>query len=274
VPVASVSDGSLDGPASSLPYRVYRPDASGLLPTILFIHGGGWVIGDIDTHDNQARRLCRDTSSVVVSLDYRLAPEAAFPSPVEDCWAALRWVAAQVSALGGDPARIAVCGDSAGGNLSAVLARRARDAGGPALVAQLLLYPAVDLAAGLEEYPSRERNAEGYLLGLSDMIWFGEHYTGTFAASGGDPRDPDLSPLHAPSLSGLAPAVVVVAEFDPLHDEGVAYARALEAAGTPVTLLDLPGMIHGFFDLWPAGPGVEAAVAETTARFAEALGRI
>jgi acetyl esterase len=182
-------------------------------------------------------------------------------------------MAAQVSSLGGDAERIAVCGDSAGGNLAAVLARRARDAGGPALAAQLLLYPGVDLAAGLAEYPSRERNAEGYLLGLNDMIWFAEHYIGTFSASGGDPRDPDLSPLHAPSLSGLAPAVVVVAEFDPLHDEGVAYARALAAAGTPVTLLDVPGMIHGFFDLWPAGPGVEAAVAETTRRFGEALRR-
>jgi acetyl esterase len=239
---------------------------------VLFVHGGGWVIGDIDTHDNQARRICRDTGAVVVSVGYRLAPEAAFPAPVEDAWAALRWVAERVSSFGGDPSRLAVCGDSAGGNLAAVLARRARDAGGPALAAQLLLYPGVDLASeDPAAYPSRLQNAEGYLLWLEDMIWFAEHYTGAWSAAGNDLADPDLSPLHAADLSGLPPAVVVVAEFDPLRDEGIAYAKALEAAGTPVTLLALGGMIHGFFDLAPVSAGVEDAVARTTALFGEAL---
>jgi acetyl esterase len=269
VPVGSVTEGTLPGPDGPLAYRVYRPaDVTGPVPTVLFIHGGGFVIGDIDTHDNQARRVCRDTGAVVVSVDYRLAPEAAFPAPVEDCWAALRWVADHAGELGGDAARLAVCGDSAGGNLAAVVARRARDAGGPALVAQLLLYPTVDAAAEVADYPSRLSCAEGYLLWLEDMIWFDEQYTSGFT---GDRADPDLSPLHAPSLEGLAPAVITVAEFDPLHDEGVAYARALEAAGVPVTLLDLPGMIHGYFEFWPAGAGVEAAVAATTTSFREAL---
>jgi acetyl esterase len=273
VPVGGVEDGELPGPAGPLPVRLYRPaaGAGATVPTILFLHGGGWVIGDVDTHDNQARRICRDTGSVVVSVDYRLAPEAAFPAPVEDSWAALQWVAANVADLGGDPARLAVCGDSAGGNLAAVVARRARDAGGPALAAQLLIYPGVDLAADETTYPSRRQNAEGYLLWLEDMLWFGDHYAGAWAGAGRDLTEPDLSPLHAESLAGLAPAVVVVAEFDPLRDEGIAYARALEAAGTPVALLELPGMIHGFFDLWLAGPGVEAAVASTTALFGDRL---
>jgi acetyl esterase len=274
VPVAGVENGELPGPAGPIAFRTYRPEAAAgaAVPTILFVHGGGWVIGDLDTHDNQARRLCRDTGAVVVSIDYRRAPEAAFPAPVDDAWAALQWVAGHAGELGGDPAALAVCGDSAGGNLAAVLARRARDAGGPALVAQLLLYPGVDLAdQDVGTYPSRLQNGEGYLLRLADMIWFAGHYTGEWAAAGKDLTDPDLSPLHAADLSGLPRAAVVVAEFDPLRDEGIAYAKALEAAGTPVTLLSLDGMIHGYFDLAPVSPGVEAAVARTTALFSDAL---
>ena len=278
VPVGGVENGELAGPAGPIAFRTYRPErgpdvvAGTAVPTILFVHGGGWVIGDLDTHDNEARRLCRDTGAVVVSIDYRRAPEAAFPAPVEDAWAALLWVAAHAGELGGDPAALAVCGDSAGGNLAAVVARRARDAGGPALVAQLLIYPGVDLADGdVATYPSRLQNAEGYLLGLEDMIWFAGHYTGDWTAAGRDLTDPDLSPLHAADLSGLPHAAIVVAEFDPLRDEGIAYAKALEAAGTPVTLLHLDGMIHGYFDLAPLSPGVEAAVARTTALFSDAL---
>jgi acetyl esterase len=277
IPVGSVEDGQLPGPAGPLATRIYRPDGSpatggAAVPTILFIHGGGWVIGDLDTHDNQARRICRDTGAVVVSLDYRLAPENAFPAAVEDSWAALQWVAANVGRLGGDPARIAVAGDSAGGNLAAVTARRARDAGGPALAAQLLLYPAVDFDADdPDTYPSRVENAEGYLLTESDMAWFASHYALSAVEAGQlDAGHPDLSPLRA-DLKGLPPAVVVAAQFDPLRDDAIAYARALEAAGTPVTLLNLDGMIHGFFDLAPASPGVEAAVADTTAHFSRVL---
>jgi acetyl esterase len=274
VAVGSVEDGELPGPAGPLATRTYRPAGeppAGGVPTVLFLHGGGWVIGDVDTHDNQARRVCRDTGAVVVSLEYRRAPEHAFPAPVEDAWAALRWVAGHAGELGGDAGRVAVCGDSAGGNLAAVVARRARDAGGPALAAQFLLYPGVDLAADGTTYPSRTENAEGYLLGLRDMAWFGDHYAGAWAAAGNPLTDPDLSPLHAADLAGLPPAVVVVAEFDPLRDEGAAYAGALAAAGTPVTLLRADGMIHGFFDLAPVSEGVEAAVARATAAFGDVL---
>ena len=272
VPVGAVEDGDLPGPAGPLRTRTYRPaGAAGAVPTVLFLHGGGWVIGDLDTHDNQARRLCRDIGAVVVSLDYRRAPEAPFPEPVNDAWAALRWVAEHAGGLGGDAGRLAVCGDSAGGNLAAVLARRARDAGGPALAAQLLLYPGLDVAADTTTYPSREANREGYLLGLQDMAWFGGHYVGAWLAAGNPLTDPDLSPLHAADLRGLAPAVVVVAEFDPLRDEGVAYASALAAAGTPATLVRADGMIHGFFDLAPVSGAVEAAVARSTAAFGNAL---
>jgi acetyl esterase len=180
-------------------------------------------------------------------------------------------VSEHVPELGGDATRLAVCGDSAGGNLAAVVARRARDAGGPALAAQLLLYPGLDVAADATTYPSRVENREGYLLGLDDMVWFGGHYVGAWAAAGNPLTDPDLSPLHAPDLRGLAPAVVVVAEFDPLRDEGVAYASALTAAGTPATLVRADGMIHGFFDLAPVSDAVEAAVARSTAAFGNAL---
>jgi acetyl esterase len=272
VPVGSVEDGELAGPAGALRTRTYRPaDVAGAVPTVLFLHGGGWVIGDLDTHDNQARRLCRDLGAVVVSLDYRRAPEAPFPEPVHDAWAGLRWVADHVGELGGDAGRLAVCGDSAGGNLAAALARRARDAGGPALAAQLLLYPGLDVAADPATYPSRLENREGYLLGLQDMEWFGAHYVGAWAAAGNPLTDPDLSPLHAADLRGLAPAVVVVAEFDPLRDEGAAYAAALVAAGTPAELVRAGGMIHGFFDLGPVSDAVEAAVARSTAAFGNAL---
>ena len=272
VPVGSVEDGALPGPAGELRTRTYRPaGVADAVPTVLFLHGGGWVIGDLDTHDNQARRLCRDLGAVVVSLDYRRAPEAPFPEPVDDAWAAVRWVAEHVGELGGDPVRVAVCGDSAGGNLAAVVARRARDAGGPALAAQLLLYPGLDVAAEPTTYPSRLENREGYLLGLRDMEWFGTHYVGAWLAAGKELTDPDLSPLHATDLRGLAPAVVVVAEFDPLRDEGVTYASALTAAGTPTTLVRADGMIHGFFDLAPVSDAVEAAVARSTAAFRTAL---
>jgi acetyl esterase len=264
--VGEVSDGQIAGPAGPLRTRTYRPEGtSGTVPTVLFLHGGGFVIGDLDTHDNQARRLCREVGAVVVSLDYRLAPEDPFPAAIDDAWAGLLWTAAHLDELGGSGSALAVAGDSAGGNLAAVVARRARDAGGPALAAQLLIYPAVDFTAEVYAdppvYPSRLENREGKLLTLDDLAWFGSQYVGT--ADGVDLADPDLSPLHAADLSGLAPAIVITAEYDPLRDEGEAYAQALQAAGTPVTLERMDGMIHGFFDLGPASPAVEAAVVRT-----------
>ena len=192
----------------------------------MFFHGGGYVIGDVDTHDNQCRMLCREAEAVVLSVGYRLAPEHPFPAAPEDCFAATRWAAEHVDRLGGDAGRIAVAGDSAGGNLAAVVALMARDAGGPALAAQLLIYPGTDFAGG---YPSETENAEGFFLTRADMEWFREQYL-----AGADPSDPRLSPIAAPDLSGLPPAVVATAEFDPLRDQGDAYARALEEAGVPV----------------------------------------
>ncbi len=259
VPVGSTEDIAIPGAAGELPARIYRPEAEGELPTILFLHGGGFVIGDVDTHDNQCRAVCRDVEAVVVSVGYRLAPEAPFPAAVEDALAATTWAADHVDELGGDAARLAIAGDSAGGNLAAVVAQLARDAGAPPIAAQLLLYPGVDFREG-DDYPSREENAEGYFLTLEDMGWFRDHYVGS-----SDPTDPRLSPLLAEDLSGLPPAVIVTAQYDPLRDEGEAYARALESAGVPVVLHCYDGLIHGFFDLGTLSPAAAAAVDETCA---------
>jgi acetyl esterase len=226
VPVADVSDVTVPGPAGELSARVYRPAAGGALPTVVLFHGGGWVIGDLDTHDNMARSICRDCDAVVLSVDYRLAPEAPFPAAVEDAVAATRWAGAHLEELGGSDV-LAVAGDSAGGNLAAVVAQQLRDSGGPAIAAQLLVYPATDV---LGDYPSRFDNGEGYFLDLPTMAWFMEQYAAE-AEHHGDPR---LSPMRADSLEGLPPAVVVTAEYDPLRDEGEAYAAALAAAGVRV----------------------------------------
>jgi acetyl esterase len=263
VPVASVEDLTLPGPAGDVPARVYRPAATVPQPTVVFFHGGGYVIGDLDTHDNQARTLCRETSAVVLSVGYRLAPEHPFPAGLEDCEAATRWAAAHVNELGGDADRLAVAGDSAGGNLAAVVARRARDAGAPPLAAQLLIYPGTDHAG---DYPSRTENAEGLFLTLEDMRWFSAHYVGT-----ADRTEPDLSPVLAADLAGLPPAIVVTAQYDPLRDEGEAYAHALERAGVPVVLRRFDGLIHGFFDLGALSPAAAEAVRETCAELRRAL---
>jgi acetyl esterase len=266
VPVAAVEDLKIDGPAGPMAVRVYRPEGEASHPTVAFFHGGGFVIGDIDTHDNQCRWLCRETGAVVASFDYRLAPEAAGPAAVEDCLAGTRWAAENIDRLGGDATRLAVAGDSAGGNLAAVVAQQLRDQGGPPLAAQLLIYPATDLVNDQgETYRSRLDNAEGYFLTVDDMLWFSGHYVGD-----ADPTHPRLSPLRG-SADGLPPAVVATAEFDPLRDEGDAYAEALRAAGVRVTARCYPGMIHGFFDLPGLSKGAEAAVRQVCADFAELL---
>jgi acetyl esterase len=264
VPVREARDIDVPGATGSLPARVYRPDADASVPTIVFLHGGGFVIGDIETHDNQCRMVCREVGAVVLSLAYRLAPEAPFPAGVEDCVAATRWAAEHIADLGGDPDRLAVAGDSAGGNLAAVVAQVARDDGGPRLAAQLLVYPATDFAG---DYYSRTENAEGYFLTRADMEWFASHYIGEAS----DLTDRRLSPVHAEDLSGLPPAVVVTAEYDPLRDEGEAYARALERAGVPVTLRRYDGLIHGFFDLSALSPAAADAVRETCAELRRLL---
>ncbi|MGZ4436097.1 MAG: alpha/beta hydrolase [Nocardioidaceae bacterium] len=263
VPVASVEDTVLPGPAGQLAARVYRPEADGPVPTVVLFHGGGWVIGDLDTHDNMARSICRDCEAVVLSVDYRLAPEAPFPAAVDDAVAATRWAADHLGELGGTEV-LAVAGDSAGGNLAAVVAQQLRDAGGPPLAAQLLVYPATDVTG---DYASRTDNGEGYFLDLPTMGWFMEQYAADPAAH----NDPRLSPLRADSLADLPPAVVVTAEYDPLRDEGEAYADALRAADVRVESRRFDGMIHGFIDMGPHSAGAQKAVDETCALFAALL---
>ena len=263
VPVASVEDASVDGAAGPLKARIYRPEGEGPLPTVAFFHGGGFVIGDLDTHDNMCRDICRGARAVVVSVDYRLAPEHPFPAGIEDAVAATRWVVAHAAELGGSD-RVGVAGDSAGGNFSAVVAQQLRDAGLP-LAAQFLIYPAVDHAAAV--YPSVEANGKGYLLETATMAWFYDHYAGGF----GNGMDPRLAPLRAENLAGLPPALVVTAEFDPLRDSGAAYAEALRAAGNKVDHVAGPGMIHGFFDLGRWSPAAQDIIARSTRRFGEML---
>jgi acetyl esterase len=266
--VADTRDVSIPGPAGPLKARVYRPVTTqeGSLPTVLFLHGGGFVVGSVESHDNQARGICAGTESVVVSLDYRLAPEAQWPEPLDDAYAGLQWIAQHVDELGGDRARLAVAGDSAGGNLAAVTALRARDEG-PAVCAQFLIYPAVDFDPD-GPYPSRIDNATGYFLTTDDMMWFG----GNYLPAGADPLNPTISPLHA-KLEGVAPAVVLTAEFDPLRDEGEAYAAALTAAGVEVHHQRFDGLIHGFFDLGLLSKAAATAVEVGCAEFSALLHR-
>ena len=259
--VASVEDTTVPGAAGDLPARVYRPDGAGPLPTILLLHGGGFVIGDLDTHDSPARTLANGCAAVVVSVAYRLAPEHPFPAAVDDAVAAARHVAAHLAELGGDD-RLAMAGDSAGGNLSAVVAQTFRDDGRP-LAGQLLIYPVTDMTG---EHPSHAENAEGFFLDLATMEWFLRQYAGHLA----DHADPRLSPLHG-DLGGLAPAVVVVAEFDPLRDDGLAYAQALAAAGVPVQVRTFPGLIHGFVDMGRHSTAAQEALDETCALFRKVL---
>ncbi|MDN4173780.1 alpha/beta hydrolase [Nocardioides sp. SOB77] len=260
--VAAVEDVTVPGAAGSLPARVYRPRAdAGPLPTVAFFHGGGFVIGDLDTHDLTCRTIATLCDAVVVSVDYRLAPEHPFPAAPDDALAAARWVSDSLADLGGDD-RMGVAGDSAGGNLSAVVAQAFRDEGRP-LAGQLLVYPVTDMGGS---YPSHTENAEGFFLDSRTMAWFGAQYVGDPSALG----DPRLSPLHG-RLEGLAPAVVVTAELDPLRDDGNAYARALADAGVPVEHRVYPGLIHGFVDMGRHSAAAQAAVEETCALFRRVL---
>jgi acetyl esterase len=241
--VAETRDHPIPVPGGSISARSYRPmGTEGTLPVVVFYHGGGWVICDVDMYDAECRRLANLSGCLVFSVEYRLAPEHRFPTAVDDAYAALLWVAEHAPELGGDPSRLAVAGDSAGGNLSAVVSLLARDRQGPAIAFQALIYPAVDFGT---DWPSLTENGEGYFLTRAGMEWFGAHYRG----EGTDANDPRLSPLRAPSLAGLPPALVLTAEFDPLRDQGEAYAAALEKAGVPVTLHRYDGMIHGFWTM-------------------------
>jgi acetyl esterase len=256
-----VRDLAAPGPGGPLTLRLYRGAGTGAaaLPVLMFFHGGGWVIGDIDTHDVVCRRLANAAGCAVVSVDYRLAPEAKFPAAIEDCIAATNWVAAEAATLGLDGQRMAVGGDSAGGNLAAVVALHARDHGGPALRMQLLIYPATEFAM---THPSHERCGEGFLLTHPTMVWF----RGAYLRSEADMADPRASPLRTPDLSRLPPAYLITAGFDPLCDEGREYGERLTAAGVPVEHLFLSGQIHGFMTLGKLIPAAgEAATAAGTA---------
>lgn len=262
--VSEVDNIAAPGPHGPIPLRYYRPagvDKKEQLPAVVFYHGGGWVIGDLDTHDVACRTLANEARCAVVSVDYRMGPEHKFPCAVDDAYAALLWVADEAKRLRIDPSRIAVGGDSAGGNLAAVVCiavrekTRAGEAGVPKVVYQLLIYPATDMHMDTE---SHKRFGVGHLLTRSAMDWFQMQYLNNEA----DRDDWRASPLRAKSLAGLPPAYVVVAGHDPLRDEGEAYAMALKAAGVPVAFREFPGQIHGFVVMGKAIPQANQALAE------------
>lgn len=244
--VGEIRDILVPGPAGNLPVRVYHPSPGTPLPLLVYFHGGGWVIGNIEVVDKPARALANASQCVVAAAQYRLAPETKFPGPVEDCYAVTSWLSEHAGEIGGDADRLAVSGDSAGGNLAAAVALMARDRGGPRIAYQLLIYPVTAPARGTE-FASYRDNADGYLLTRGSMEWFWDHYL----ASPDDGDNPYASPLKAPDLSGLPPAMVVTAEFDPLRDEGSAYADRLQEAGVQVKASRYDGVIHGFF--WMGG---------------------
>jgi acetyl esterase len=245
-PVARLENRVINGAAGELRIRIYHPQDAAITsvahqgrPVIVYFHGGGWVVGSIASHDGLCRRLCNQSSCIVISVDYRLAPEHKYPAAVDDCFAATQWVAEHAAELGGDSRRLAVAGDSAGGNLAAVVALLARDRGGPAIARQVLIYPITDYMPDSDSY---RRKGRDYFLTTETIAWFWEQYLS-------DPdqgRDWRASPMWAADLRGLPPALVLVAEFDPLYDEGIAYADRLEAAGVPVSRIVCPGQIHGF----------------------------
>jgi acetyl esterase len=272
-PVDSVGDIEVKGGAGPLAARVYRI-GSDPSPTVVFFHGGGWVAGDLETHDRQARLLAIETGAVVVSIDYRRPPETRFPGAFEDAFAAASDVFNRVAEFGGDAKRLGVAGDSAGGNLAAATAIACRDAG-IRLAAQFLVYPATDAVGSYADamenarFPSRTENAEGYFLSRAVMEWFAGHYL----ADPGHATDWRVSPLRASSLAGVAPAIVTTAWFDPLRDEGAAYARALESAGVRVKHHEGAGLIHGYFSMGEASDTARAEAQRARADFRALLAR-
>lgn len=251
VPIGAVENRAIAGPGGDIPIRIYTPAEAPAapMPALVYYHGGGWVVGDLDSHDPVCRSLANASACKIVAVDYRLAPEHPWPASPDDCFAATQWVASHADALGVNADQLAVGGDSAGGNLAAAVTQRARAAGGPAIAFQLLIYPALDATLSL---PSIEENASGYFLEKVGMEWFYNHYL----PDGADPKQPDISPLFADNLTGLPSAYVVTAGYDPLRDEGRAYADKLKAAGVVVDDVLYPTMIHGFFGFQA---GVETA---------------
>jgi acetyl esterase len=266
VEVERVDDRLVPGPDGDIPVRVYTPAESvganhGVL---IWIHGGGWVIGDLETADPTCRLLAQQSGCVVVSVDYRLSPEHRAPAALEDCLAVVSWTVENAEVLGCDAGRLALGGDSAGGNLTAQACLRLRDEFGPEVDLQLLVYPVTDLT---RSHPSYEANGEGYFLTADSMRWFVDHHLGDAI----DPKDPMVSPLFAGTLEGLPKALVITAEFDPLRDEGEAYARRLAEAGVEVEAVRYDGQIHGFFGMATMLDDAKAAVAKAAATLKEVL---
>jgi acetyl esterase len=241
--LARIDNLRIPGPDCDIPLRVYTPDCDPPFAALVYFHGGGWVVCDLDTHEVVCRAIAKRSGAVVIAVDYRLAPENKFPAAVVDCYAATSWTAANAARFHIDPDRIAVGGDSAGGNLSAVVSLKARDAGGPKIALQVLVYPVTNLASF--DTPSYHEFADDHHLTKAQMEWFRGHYL----RGPEDALDPQASPLLAPDLTGLPPALVITAECDPLRDEGEAYAKRLEEAGVAVTCTRYPGMIHPFFSM-------------------------
>ena len=263
--LAEVRDLEIDGAAGPIPARFYRPlgDPRGL---ILFYHGGGWVVGNLQSHDKAVRALANRSECAVLAIEYRLAPEHVFPAGLEDCYAALQWADRHKRDLGLGDLPLVVAGDSAGGNLAAVVAVMARDRKGPALAAQLLIYPATSSG---QDTPSYTERGTGSLLTKADMVWFWNHY----APEGMDRTDPRMSVLLTEDLGRLPPAVLAIAEFDPLRDEGVAYGRKLASADTAVTVLYYRDLPHGFLTFYQMSPGASRALDEMATSLKSALTR-
>ena len=257
--VHSVENRTIPGPAGEIPVRIYAPEGAGPFPVLVFFHGGGWTIGTLNGYDGVCRALTNSAQCIVVSVDYRLAPEHKFPAAVEDAYAATEWVAQNAASFSGDPERIAVGGDSAGGNLSAVVSQMARDKGGPKLVYQLLIYPATDYF--IPGTASMHENADGYFLTRDSIVWFWNHYSN----SEEDAHNPMMAPIYAKDFHNLPPALVITAEYDPLRDEGEMYAAKLQEAGVPVTSTRYNGMIHGFFTMAGIMDQSKVAIAEAAA---------
>lgn len=267
--VAEIRELGAPGLAGTIPLRLYRGKgvAATGAPALVYFHGGGWVIGDLESHDGVCRRIANDAGCVVVSVHYRLAPEHRFPAAVDDSAAATRWVIEQAGTLGVDPARIAVGGDSAGGNLAAVMAIMARDGTLPPLCFQALVYPASDMAG---HYPSYERATSGLLLTSAGMHWFIDHYLGGDRAQAKDWR---ASPIRARDLAGVAPALVITCYHDPLFDEGEAYAERLAREGVSVTTMRFADQIHGFLTMGRFVPAAEAALSAVAVALRTAFAR-